>query len=123
MPWQATNSPYNRSVSFYRETTQLAPGNVGYGGHNRTTEVLTFGPVAASIQCPSVGNTRTADGKLPDDTAGPVRWNIYLAAGVAANNAILTRDIIVDDLGNRYQVDSAYWSPAGWKIQTIRLEA
>jgi len=117
------NFIFSRTVTFYRETTQLAAGNVGYGGHKRATEVLTIGPVPASIQCPSVGNTRTADGKLPDDTAGPVRWNIYLPPRAAANGAILTRDIAVDDLGCRYQVTAAYWNPLGFKIQTTRLEA
>jgi hypothetical protein len=114
---------YSRTVSFYREASQLAAGNVGYLGHKVSTETLIAGPVAASIQCPSVGAQRLGDGRLPDDTPGPVRWNIFLAPGSIAKGTIITRDIAIDDEGNRYMVSSAYWNPISWKIQTIRLEA
>src|ERR1700730_6000726 len=114
---------YYRAVSFYREGTQLAAGNVGYLGHKRTTESLVFAGIPASVQCPSIGARRIGDGALPDDAAGPIRWNIFLPANAVANGSIISRDIAVDDEGNRYLVAAAYRTPLGWKVQTTRLEA
>lgn len=119
----ATDFIYSRTVSFYRETTQLDAGNVGYLGHTRTTETLLFAGIKASIQCPSIGSRRIGDGILPDDAPGPVRWNIFLPKDAVPKGSIISRDIAIDDEGNRYQVASAYWTLIGWKIQTTRLEA
>jgi hypothetical protein len=117
------NFLYPRTVSFYREGTQLATGTSVYLGHNRAIESLVFSGVAASVQCPNVTPRRIGDGVLPDDAAGPVRWNIFLPANAVPKGSIISRDIVVDDEGNRYQVIVAYWTLLGWKIQTVRLEA
>lgn len=114
---------YPRIISIFREQTQLVAGNAGYLGHRRATEVLQLSNIQASLQSPSIGTRRSGEGSLPDDAVGPVRWNIFVPAGAIVKGTVLSRDIIVDDEGNRYQVASAYWTPLGWKIQTIRLEA
>ena len=114
---------YYRTVSFYREGTQLAVGQTGYMGHVRSTESLLFSGIVASVQCPSIGSRRIGDGVLPDDAPGPIRWNIFLPANAIPNGSVISRDIVVDDEGNRYQVAAAYRTPLGWKVQTTRLEA
>jgi hypothetical protein len=63
-----------RTVSFYREAPQL--GVPGDVGY----------------------------GELSDDAPGPVRWNIYLPANAVPKGSIVSRDIAIDDEGNRYQV-------------------
>jgi hypothetical protein len=120
---QAVPFIYPRTVSFYREGSQLAAGNAGYLGHNRGTEALVFSAINASVQCPSIGARRVGDGLLPDDAPGPIRWNIFLPANAVPKGSIISRDIAVDDEGNRYQVAAAYWTPLGYKVQTTRLEA
>lgn len=117
------NFIYYRTVSFYREGSQLGVGQVGYMGHVRGTEALVFAGIPASVQCPSIGARRIGDGALPDDAAGPIRWNIFLPPNAVPNGSIISRDIAVDDEGNRYQVAGAYRTPIGWKVQTVRLEA
>lgn len=117
------NFIYYRTVSFYRQATELAVGQVGYMGHSRATEALLFSGIKASVQCPSIGTRRVGDGILPDDAPGPIRWNIFLPANAVPNGSIISRDIAVDDEGNRYQVAAAYRTPLGWKVQTTRLEA
>jgi hypothetical protein len=114
---------YPRTVSVYREATELSVGESGYLGHSRSIENLIFSTIPASVQCPSIGARRIGDGVLPDDAAGPIRWNIYLPANAVPKGSIIARDIIVDDEGNRYQVAGAYWTLLGWKVQTTRLEA
>jgi hypothetical protein len=89
----------------------------------RGTEVLLFSGIIASVQCPSIGSRRIGDGVLPDDAPGPIRWNIFLPANAIPNGSVVSRDIVVDDEGNRYQVAAAYRTPLGWKVQTTRLEA
>src|SRR5258705_11092172 len=98
---------YYRQISFYRQATELAVGQVGYMGHVRGTEALLFSGIPASVQCPSIGSRRTGDGILPDDAPGPIRWNIFLPANAVPNGSIISRDIVVDDEGNRYQVAAA----------------
>lgn len=114
---------YTRFISIYRENQQLVAGNAGYLGHSRSTETLLFSGIASSLQCQKVGTQRSGDGRLVDDPPGPVRWDVYISSTDIAKGQIVSRDIIVDDEANRYQVVAAYWTPAGWKIQTIRLEA
>src|SRR5450631_1390586 len=114
---------YTRLISIYRENQQLVAGNAGYLGHKRTTEALLFSGIAASLQCQKVGTQRSGDGRLADDPPGPVRWDVYISATDILKGQIVSRDIIVDDEANRYQVVASYWTPSGWKIQTIRLEA
>lgn len=114
---------YNRTVSIYRQATQVAAGNVGYMGRDKTKETLVYSNLVASIQAPSIGSTRSGDDRLPYDAPGPARWNIFLPMGVAPIGTIKTRDIIVDDNNDRYQIAVAYANILGWKLQAIRLEA
>lgn len=114
---------YSRTVSFYRQGTQLAAGNVGYMGRSRPAETLILANVKASVQCPNTGTNRTGDGKLADDAPGPVRWLIFTPKGAVPKGAIKANDIVIDDELNRYQITAAYWTPISYKIHTIRLEA
>lgn len=114
---------YDRSISIYRQSSQLVPGNAGFLGQKKANEVLLYGGIAASIQSPSVGSRRQSEDGQPYDAAGPARWNFFFPNIVAPNGSIATRDIVVDDNGDRYQVAVANRSLITWKLQCIRLEA
>lgn len=113
---------YPRTISIRRANAHAAIGAVGYGGVTEADETVVVSGLPASIQAKS-GSARTRSGDLPAAAPGPVQWNIFLPKSAAANGTILDRDIVVDDLGERYMVDAAYWNSLGYQLKTIRLEA
>lgn len=122
-PWQAAQPLFDRVISIYRQATELAPGNVGYMGQNRTTETLLFSGIAASIQATASRATRSGDDRQPYDAPGPVVWNIIVPFSTAPLGGLKTRDIVVDDVGDRYQVSAAYPDGVVWKLASLRLDA
>ena len=92
-----------------------------YQAPDPRTEVTIFTGIPASVQFKSFA--RATGAELPADTQNRTNWDIYLRAGTAPKGSILERDIIVDDLGNRYQVTAAYAHPMGHKLRCERLEA
>lgn len=118
---------YARTVTIKRPATGIAGngGNVGYSGiqasHAGDTVIATGVP--ASIQAPSMGATRRGP-QLPADAPGPLVWNIYLPIVDALPlGTIKDRDFVIDDLGNKYLIGAAYWTPISWKLACIKEEA
>ena len=73
----------------------------------------------ASIQ--EKGKASRMDLALPADTEGGANWSIFIPD--ATNGQIQNRDVIVDELGNRYQVGAAYWNSLGYRCRCKQLEA
>ncbi len=105
-------------------------GVLGYGGVAQVTEPDPAGiaeeVIATGLPCDiAVGGsgkaTRTGGG-LPADSPGPIHWQFTFPKGALARGAIRDRDVLVDDLGNRYQVVAAYWTPLGYQPKTVRLQ-
>jgi len=113
---------YNRTITITRPAAHTTVGPVGYGGVTQATETAVLSGLKASIQAKS-GSTRPRAGDLPASPPAPIGWNIYLPRNAVANGVIKDRDIVTDDNGDRYQVDAANWTPMGYKLMTIRLEA
>lgn len=86
-----------------------------------TGENLVLAALPAAVQFVSP-LSRGAGSNLPSDTHAPGAWRIFIPAASAAITAIQNRDIIVDDQGNRYQVEDSYWTFFGWHLRARLLE-
>lgn len=123
---------YPRKVSVLRQATTGAGttiiGDGGYAGMNNTslsssTQGLTtlFSNIPANIQASDTG--RKKDSALPGDATVAPTWRIYIPKRALKLGSVRDRDIIVDDLGARYQVGQDYWNLLGYQLICIRLEA
>ena len=97
---------YPRSITVSRQNQDILVGSQPYAGVTQANETVIVSGVPAHIQADRQGTSPVA--KLAADAAGQSTWKIIfkLPLGTVQN-----RDIITDDLGNRYQVISADWGP------------
>lgn len=116
------NFMYPRTITIKRPVMPTQGGLIGYQGVAESSETTIASGVAASIEMASTGRNSNAAGGLPADSAGPIKYSMYLSAAAAnALPAIFERDVIYDDLGRRFQVDAYQPTPIGMKIDTVRL--
>lgn len=113
---------YPRTIAITRPVENLAVGIQPYSGVQQATETPVVSGIPASVQAAS-GSARPRGGDLPASPPAPIQWNVFIPRGKVANGIIQDRDVVTDDLGDRYQVSAAYWNSMGWKLLTIRLEA
>lgn len=108
---------YPHTVSIYRPDPQKFVGPQGYGGQKRCKEELRFKDVPAGIQ--QKGATGAGVVRLPADS-NKALWEILF---ILPKDAVQNNDIIVDELGRRFQVDQAYWTPMNYQNRCTQLEA
>ena len=108
---------YPRIISISRPTQSTGVGAVGYGGQLAATETAVASGVRASIQ--NKGQSSAQASGLPGD-ARITLWRILFTLG---RGTVANRDIIVDDLGIRYQVQAAYWNSLGYNCTCMLLES
>lgn len=96
---------YPRIVSAVRQNADDAVGAQPYSGETPSTESIVSAGLAARIQADRQGTSPTA--RLAADAAGQSIWLILIRK--AALGSVKTRDVLVDELGSRYQVISAEW--------------
>jgi hypothetical protein len=96
-----------RTIAIHRNAVQTGVGAAGYGGMRHTNETVLASDLPASIQ-----NTRTGRSNKEQLPSGsPVStWRIYYQCPVLVKED----DIIVDDLGRRFQVIAAYPHALGY---------
>lgn len=113
---------YPRTISVRRANVNNAVGAQGYGGLSAANETVLFTGLSAAIQ-----NQRPRgkpDPGLPSDAYGISGFDVLIPLSEAPTPGSITeRDIIVDDTNKRYQVVTAYWTPLGFNLYTILLEA
>jgi hypothetical protein len=97
---------YPRVISISRENADNAVGDQPYSGISAANQTAIATGIAAHIQAEKGGTSPKA--QLPADAARESLWRIIFKA---ANGLVQDRDFITDDLGNVYQVISAYWNP------------
>ncbi|ADE12140.1 hypothetical protein [Sideroxydans lithotrophicus] len=111
---------YPRAVMVTRPTQPTGVGAVAYGGEQQSTETpVVATPVPANIQLAK--ERGKPDANLPAD-AGKTLWKVFIPLQAVALGTILMRDVITDDLGQRYQVIGPYWNSLGHSCVCERLE-
>lgn len=111
---------YPRTIAIHRPGAQAGEGRLTYGGATQSAETLVVEGIAASIQLRREGQ-RSVVG-LPGDGARP-SWDVFTRRRALADGQVQDRDIIVDDLGRRFQVLGDYIDSMGGKYRAERLEA
>jgi len=114
-----TSFLYPRTVSFHRPAGQPQGGLLGYGGQIQANEVVIASGVPASIQERKEGIRAPAH--LPSDGRQP-EWWVFIARFKLSNGTLKAGDIMIDDLGNRYQVLAPYWDSLGYRLTVVLLE-
>lgn len=103
-----------------RPAAPTGVGTLPYGGLQTANETPIASGLPASIQMNKIRGRPEAG--LPGD-GDKSTWRIFIPASAAALGLILVRDVITDDLGQRYQVVAPYWASLGHTLTCERLEA
>lgn len=113
---------YPRTVNITRAGAQPSTG--GDGGEAPSSDPSLETPIATGL--PANIQARNAGGKnpvgLPAGGANQT-WRVFMPRAVSVLGQIQNRDIVTDDLGNRYQVVADYWNSLGFNLICERLEA
>lgn len=127
----ATGSLFPRVIEVHRlQTIAQEPssiGDTGYSGAEQGPasatvegEIVLYTGIPANVQVGAAGRSK---GPLPTDVTYKPVWRILIPAGAVPKFSIRDRDIIVDDEGYRYGISAAMWTPQGYSLDTVRLEA
>lgn len=111
---------YPRRVAIHRPGKQTGVGAVSYGGQTLDEESAIACDLPASIQERREGSRNPIG--LPGSGTMPT-WYIYIPKRSARLGLILDRDIVIDDIGVRYQVIAAYWDSMGFRLTAQTLES
>jgi hypothetical protein len=111
---------YPRTIAVHRPNVNTTAGDRGYSGLTRTGEAVVLTGLPASIQRSKKGGT--PDAGVPADAYGRTSYEVLIPRTAAALGQIVENDIIVDDLGNRYQVAGAYWNSLGFNLSADFLK-
>lgn len=121
-PWEAQQPIYPRTISVQRQNLQSAGGGIKpYAGNTPDNEIAIAAGLPASIQ--QRRERGTPEGHVPSDMPTRTGWWVFVPASAAALGTITERDIVIDDLGKRYDVVGAYWNASGYRLLTELLEA
>ena len=112
---------YPRTIAITRPNTNSGIGAIGYGGLTPAAETAVVSGLPASIQ--ENKNLGKPEADVPGDALRATQWNIFIPATAAALGLIEERDIVTDDLGQRYQISTAYWNSLGYRLGADQLEA
>lgn len=108
---------YPRTIAITRPNSESGVGAQPYGGLAASNESPVASNVPASIQLDRAGQAAAAS--LPGDTAGRGFWRVFFKL---PEGTVLERDVITDDLGNRYQVTNPYWDSLGYNVTAETLK-
>jgi hypothetical protein len=126
-PWEE-GAGMNRVISIGREAGTTGPGVQPVQELNGSQR----GNIATGVPC-SIEIDRERGkpmGDVPGDIQSRTTWKIFIQPGDAvaatlnSTGAILTRDVLTDDIGVKYQVSQAWWHWLnGWQIRAEMLQA
>lgn len=112
-----TDAIYNRTISIFRQAAQAGVGAIGYGGTTPAQQAQIATGISASIQLVKSKAANAAG--LPTDVS-TTEWRIFYRS---TNMSLMSeRDVIVDDLGRRFEVMGAYPNPFGYSALCRLLE-
>ena len=111
---------YPRTISVSRAAVAVEFGASPYSGESQAEESFVIQGVPASIQLkrPS-GKQETG---LPAGAA-KTTWRVFIPLGAMDFTIVKTRDIVTDDLGNRFQVLANYANSMGaaWLVEKLEV--
>ena len=110
------NLLFPRLVRISRPQGNAAPGAQAYSGLSQAKELTIVTAARAHIQPDRQGQAPLAG--LPADAAGQPTWKVMVRLPLGT---IQKRDVLTDDLGNRYQAISAAWTPLGTTVLAVDL--
>lgn len=99
------------TITVWRNENDTSLGRQGYGADLRSEEVKVLGPVAANIS--EARQARPVPHNIPN--AAMFR-GIYLIVFEGADGLVKTKDIVIDQNGNRYQAMSVSWGKLGCSV-------
>lgn len=112
---------FPRTISVRRPNNNVSPvvGAVGYGGADPAQETVIISNLSAAIDFDRFG--RQDPGNLPTDSKLP----FYIVSmppnqGVTVST-ISQNDVVVDDLGRRYQVTGQTYTAIGVQLYVQQL--
>ena len=125
LPWETAG--YTRTISITRIVNSSVVGALAYQGATQAPETTLATGIPASIELASAGRNSASGAALPGDSAGPLKYSIFVPAS-SPLPILQERDIIYDDLispsapnGRRFQVDGWTPVPQGFRIDCLRL--
>jgi hypothetical protein len=111
---------YPRTVTITRPQAQTGEGKIGYGGQTQAGEQPVATGIRCNIQLRREGQKNTTG--LPGDANRPT-YDVRMPKRALAKGTVKDRDLVTDDLGERYVVQSDYWDSLGYALRVERLEA
>lgn len=111
---------YPRIIAVHRPATQAGEGAIGYGGQTEGGETVVATGIRCNIQLRREGQRDTTG--LPADANRPT-YDVRVPKRLLPLGTVKDRDIVIDDLGVRYIVQSAYWDSLGYALRVETLEA
>jgi hypothetical protein len=125
---------YPRMISIRRLKTEAVQNNIqqvgllGYAGAEQSDspedingELVLFKNIICSIEAQQSG--RTKDAYLPTDVTQKALWLIIIPRTALPQYSVRDRDIVVDDESYRYGVASNWFTPLGYNLSCVRMEA
>ena len=110
---------YPRTISIRRPNPNVGAGALPYSGETAANETALFAGKTFSASIQHRSSRGKASGNLPADAQSGADFYIFVRAPNLGD--IAERDIIVDDLGKRYQVIAAYWNSFSYRL-SVTLE-
>lgn len=107
---------YPRVIAISRPTPTTGIGALPYQALSSSSETMLFTNIAASIQH---RGSNVLKAGLPADANTGNQWNILFNL---PNGSVWERDVITDEFGKRYQVNTAYWNSLGYQCECERLQ-
>lgn len=107
---------YPRTISVLRMPVSTDIDDTAYEGRVPPLTVILTG-LSASIQQKST--TSSAKEKFPQDASNETYWRIFIRK--PPRGVIKIRDVIVDDLGYKFEVVGDYWNSLGYNVLAKRL--
>lgn len=108
---------YPQTIEVRRTTRPQAGGLQGYGASTKETDVKVFGPVPANIS--EARQARPVPHGVPD--AAMFR-GLYLIVFRANRGLVRTKDIVIDEQSNRYELVTVSWGFLGYSVIGELLE-
>jgi hypothetical protein len=112
---------YPRRISIRRASVSASVGDRGYGAQRGvSTETALYTNLAASIQEMA---SKTNPTGLPADAREQSTWKVFVPkrAGLKPGD-VKSGDIVVDDIGLRYQVMAPIPTSLGTEMRVLLLE-